>query len=442
MSRARKSSNRIPHWFLGASLVLAAVFAGSMGLGQRMNAYPPGQNDLVRLARSGTVQEVRKCLASGLDPDGRGLQGSTPLLEAVRGGNLPVVRYLLAEGASVNRSGSGEHESPLGLCADFGDTRILNLLLGYRPELESRDLHGRTPLLAALDQKNLDVAKKLIVSGSSINAVDRRGESALHKAVRLGNRDLVRMILGFQGDPGLPNEMGRNPLQSIAAVKPEITISLKFLFDLLVQSFGMGQQDATPQKYQVEWEEGVSFEISRMLLSTGVPVDAVDHGGMTALALAVRNGRVDLVRLFLSRQADPNLVGLDQKSLLDEAGSFPNIFRMLQKAGAKKRAKDSEPQKTKTALNRGNQNLFLFAAIETENLRALKNLLAEGVDLKILDDRGDSPLHTAVFSGNTEMVKLLLERGADPAVKNQDGLTPLELARSRGYTEMIRSLTK
>jgi ankyrin repeat protein len=57
----------------------------------------------------------------------------------------------------------------------------------------------------------------------------------------------------------------------------------------------------------------------------------------------------------------------------------------------------------------------------------------------ITNDRGDTPLHNAVFQGELEMAKLFLEHGAKVNAENNDGQTSLEMAKKMKspYPEMI-----
>ncbi len=58
-------------------------------------------------------------------------------------------------------------------------------------------------------------------------------------------------------------------------------------------------------------------------------------------------------------------------------------------------------------------------------------LLEQGADPNAPDDKGDTPMHTAVTYQNTEGVLLLLAQTACPNRPNKKGQTPTMLAMSR-----------
>ena len=60
----------------------------------------------------------------------------------------------------------------------------------------------------------------------------------------------------------------------------------------------------------------------------------------------------------------------------------------------------------------------------------LGDLLAEGADPNVVDQRGRTPLHHAAFYGYAESVRALLKAGADPNARDHEGWTPLNAADS------------
>ncbi len=67
-------------------------------------------------------------------------------------------------------------------------------------------------------------------------------------------------------------------------------------------------------------------------------------------------------------------------------------------------------------------------AAVTNQLPALRTLLAAGAAVDATDARGNSALHMAVEARAHGTVEALLEAGADRTLRNREGRTPLELA--------------
>ena len=74
---------------------------------------------------------------------------------------------------------------------------------------------------------------------------------------------------------------------------------------------------------------------------------------------------------------------------------------------------------------------------------SLEDLLSQGANPNIKDERGRTPLHHAAFYGYAENVQALLAAGADPNSRDNEGWTPLNAADSgrndRRVIEMLRA---
>ena len=60
-------------------------------------------------------------------------------------------------------------------------------------------------------------------------------------------------------------------------------------------------------------------------------------------------------------------------------------------------------------------------------------LLENGINVNAEDKDGDSPLHSASYSGNLEIARVLLHHGANANVKNDRGETPLHRVSQGKY---------
>ncbi|GES98764.1 protein arginine N-methyltransferase 2 [Rhizophagus clarus] len=78
-------------------------------------------------------------------------------------------------------------------------------------------------------------------------------------------------------------------------------------------------------------------------------------------------------------------------------------------------------------------NLRLLDAISFENVTLVEQLLEQGADVWLRDEKGRSPLHFACSRGNLEIVKLLLQNGhAWNAIDNEE-CTAGEYAKHKGH---------
>ena len=70
-----------------------------------------------------------------------------------------------------------------------------------------------------------------------------------------------------------------------------------------------------------------------------------------------------------------------------------------------------------------------IAAIQTNNIDAVKALLEAGADVNEPAYTTKTPLHYASHSRNKEILKLMMTEGADLEAKTEQGFTPLVLRR-------------
>jgi ankyrin repeat protein len=82
----------------------------------------------------------------------------------------------------------------------------------------------------------------------------------------------------------------------------------------------------------------------------------------------------------------------------------------------------------------------LLQAVWKEDISAVKELLATGVNPNARTIMGASPLHGAVKKDEAEITRALIAYGADVNAKDVNGLTPLMAAASVGQTKNIEAL--
>jgi len=82
---------------------------------------------------------------------------------------------------------------------------------------------------------------------------------------------------------------------------------------------------------------------------------------------------------------------------------------------------------------------FHTAAL-TGGIATVTELLANGADLMMRNESGDTPLHLAVWGGHTAVVQSLLNAGADPNAKNDNGDTSLRAAAHYGHINIAQLL--
>ncbi|MDC0300284.1 ankyrin repeat domain-containing protein [Verrucomicrobia bacterium] len=93
---------------------------------------------------------------------------------------------------------------------------MLSALLVFgcgRQKAKRNEVMGYTPLIAAIVDRNDEVAKELIQNGVDINAGDLSRMTPLHHAVSCGSVEMVNLLLDSGADVNLKDEAGQTAMR-------------------------------------------------------------------------------------------------------------------------------------------------------------------------------------------------------------------------------------
>jgi hypothetical protein len=169
----------------------------------------------------------------------------------------------------------------------------------------------------------------------------------------------------------------------------------------------------------------------KRLIANGADVDVLDKGiDSTALAQAVANDNLAMVRVLLHAGADVNRQNRNGETALMQLGErvSAETVRDLIRAGADLELKDDDGE---TAL---------MAAAHLDNTGALKALISAGAKIDAKDEKGLTPLMIAAREGFIDSVKALLDAGAQINRKDEDDRTALGHAREGDHEEVLKLL--
>jgi ankyrin repeat protein len=224
------------------------------------------------------------------------------------------------------------------------------------------------------------------------------------------------------------------------ALKELEKLNVKFTPDDFVQSAGKGDlkavqlflvagidgnsQDATGSTALMVAAKTGRIDVVNKLLEQKLNLDLQNKQGETALMLAAANNQADIAKLLLKKNADPNLQDQRGWSALMKAVYQGNTACVEALAG-------QSHQEVNRAL--------LVAALAGQR-DIVQVLLKNGAEVDTRADDGRTPLMLAAGKGDNDLVSALLADGADPTLVDQLGATPGALAMAKGYNDLAKRL--
>ena len=239
-------------------------------------------------------------------------------------------------------------------------------------------LQRNIALFAAAGKDCVEIAKRLIAAGASVEAANRFGTTALGQAAREGHLDMVDLLLAHGAEINARNVGGATPLY-IAA-----------------------DSDRTA--------------VVHRLLAKGADPNLARNNGLTPLTAAAYNGNADIVADLLAHHANPNRPDNTEKTaiLYAAAKGFTPVVQLLLKAGVDPKAAYGNRL---TALMWAAGYADGAGIDDAQNVAKL--LIDHGALLDAADNRGRTALMIAAETGHLEMVDLLLKRGADRELRDK-----------------------
>ena len=166
--------------------------------------YPPevqddsGNTPLMYAAGKGNIEVLRLLIRHGASIHRASLT-ETPFMRAVARDRPDTVRFLANQGAEVNGRVNGG-ETALFLVVREGNSRMLDLLLGFKVDINAETRFGWTPLMEASIQGQTETARRLLAEGADPNREDALGRTALMLAAGARYPELVTLLLEAGAD--------------------------------------------------------------------------------------------------------------------------------------------------------------------------------------------------------------------------------------------------
>ena len=345
-------------------------------------AAQAADSPLIAAVKAGDVRAVRVLLNQKADVNEAEADGTTALHWAAHRNDLATVEVLIAAGAKADAA-TRYGVTPIYLAATTGNAALLERLLKAGAAVNSSLPEGETPLMTAARTGSVAAVKLLVAHGADVNARERwKGQTALMWAAVENHADVVKLLMEAGADLNARSSGG---------------VFTAFLFAV----------------------RGGQLAAARALLDGGADVNSTLTDGTSALTLAVMNAHYELAAMLLDRGANPNADG-------------PGWTALHQLAWTR----------------RPNYGYNLPGPVPTgaiDGLDLARRLVQHGADVNarqkkeprdgnrnMLNRIGATPFLLAAKAVDVPLMRTLLDVGADPALPNVDGTTPLMVAAGVG----------
>lgn len=298
---------------------------------------------LCRACQTGQVEEVKRLIATGENPD-KDCEEGKPLCVAACNRQLEVIRALLNAGASL-KNGDTTSKCMLFCAIHEGGTNIYKLLMEKGISLNTPNEDGETLLHLSVSFDEPELTAFFLKNGLNPNARDKRGWTPLHECCH-NNRPPIhaRLLIQAGADVNSLNDRRETPLHLIA-------------------SHG--------------------GEILGLLVKAGAKLNARDREGRTALVYAASDGSPADVKLLLDAGADPRLGGPLECAL-------PYAYR------AKPNSSSNQLAKARLLIQYGadpnqrsdDKRTAIFPTVYDDQVDIFRFLVENGANLFLKDDEG------------------------------------------------------
>jgi len=389
-----------------------------------------------------STEIIQAILNGGSDVYIRNIDGKTPLYIAVQEGRTALIPVLLSYGSEVFAA-DNSGVTPFDLAARTNDSTF-NLLIA--PEtVNQRDSGGNTMLHAVVRNNGNPIQLgKILDLRSPVDARNRDGDTALHLAVRMNQRENGEFLISRGANIFSVNSAGDSPLYLALSnsngirewiINPNTIIARDGLGNTMLHyaaQWGLNNAIPTIIKYGISVNEGNatgetplfyaaktdSVSTISVLLDNNANLNARDTQGNSVLHAAVRWNAEKSASLFISSGIDINVFSLNGNTPLHDAVALgmSDIETLLIKEGANLEVRNVDG------------NTPLMEAVRGGRIPSIEKLIQNGADTSTRNIRGDTPLHIAVSIERLDLVNIILRTNASIHALNTRNRTPFQIS--------------
>lgn len=467
-----------------AAVTVAAVLSVAAGSSAPAQGRAEREPPLHRAAREGDGLTLQRELDrdSSQVSHAHGSNLETPLMFAARSGEKDMATWLprLAPTREALNARARDGRTALMIAASHGVSQVVAALRDLGADVTLVDHDGRTALMHAarlsrdgvlellIPGSTLDASddagwtalhhaawsgdavrvRLLVEAGATIDAADRSGRAPLHVAGKVGAAEVVEALLDANASPALTDREGVTPLMLAAqASTPRALNAMLAARDRYAP--GLDASDASGRTALMHAILTHRPDHARRLIEAGASVSPRDSDGRDVLFHAIAAGDAALVRELLSRGADAAAADRDGRTALMVAAALRAVEARNDGpiAGAPGAAIIDTllAHNTRPAVNAVGPGgtTALIEAASRGGPRQVAALLRAGAAVDHADELGRTALIHAAGASHDDAaarVVLLLDAGASIHHRDLGGLDALMHAARRGSAASVQTL--
>ncbi|MFA9374916.1 MAG: ankyrin repeat domain-containing protein, partial [Poseidonibacter sp.] len=267
-------------------------------------------------------------------------------------------------------------------------------------DINAEDSSGQTPLVIAIENKNIEMIKILLRLNADVNHVNFYKRIALQECAKFGNIEIYDLLEKLTVKKENIDTHGQNIIFDAVLSKNEEMIK-KILLNRSPSKIDFKQVDENNQNFLFHFiKSDIENEelIEEVILNNSDLINHQDKNGNTVL--------IEAVKVLLSKKT---IYSKEEEPL----------YYFIKSMCLAKIDETIENKKSESAL---------FLAINSKNLEAIKLLLDAGISPNIQDKNGNTPLSTVAVKGEKflPIVSLLIDYAANPDIKDNEDKTIIE----------------